>query len=214
RVRASLREQGQAAGPLSADGHRRERLHLADRLTFDAWERGVSREEQALLADLAIALAPDHADSYAIHGWLAEQRGDLPAAQRWYAQGVAAGERFLGAASFAQAIRGERRFWGWVETRPYMRARASLALVLWKQGLLHEAIPHYQALLDLNFRDNQGNRYLLASLLLEAGDDEAFERLPQQWWRLNAGADEGDDCPLPTGADLDEALEGEMAESR
>ncbi|NJN66581.1 MAG: hypothetical protein HC884_07625 [Chloroflexaceae bacterium] len=36
--------------------------------------------------------------------------------------------------------------------------------------------------------------------------------MQQPWWRLNAGADDGDDRPLPTGADLDEALEGELAE--
>src|SRR5690606_28426263 len=65
-------------------------------------------------------------------------------------------------------------FWGDAATRPYMRARAALAQVLAAQGAEDEAIGHYRALLALNPGDNQGIRFLLLELLLDAGrDDEA-----------------------------------------
>lgn len=62
-------------------------------------------------------------------------------------------------------------FRGVLETRPYMRARAGVAEYLWEMGEAERAIEHYQELLRLNRGDNQGNRYLLARLLLQEGKD-------------------------------------------
>src|SRR3546814_18004768 len=49
---------------------------------------------------------------------------------------------------------------------PYMRARAGLAITLWRLGDQQAAIDHYRAMLILNPNDNQGIRYLLATALL------------------------------------------------
>ena len=68
-------------------------------------------------------------------------------------------------------------FWGLLETRPYMRARAGLAQALWTSGDRDEAIAHYREMLRLNPGDNQGLRYVLAAALLEIGDDEALQEL-------------------------------------
>ena len=63
-----------------------------------------------------------------------------------------------------------------------MRPRAALASLLWqKMGQLTEAIAHFQALLDLNPGDNQGNRDALLCCLLEAGDDEALGKALATW---------------------------------
>ncbi|HXY17585.1 MAG TPA: tetratricopeptide repeat protein [Gaiellaceae bacterium] len=76
---------------------------------------------------------------------------------------VAAGERALGPRIFAE---GAGYFWGLVETRPYMRARAALAALLWKLGRREEALEHARELLRLNPNDNQGIRYQQAKWLL------------------------------------------------
>ncbi len=60
-------------------------------------------------------------------------------------------------------------FWGFVETRPYMRARERLALALRSAGRLEEATSEYEEMLTLNEGDNQGIRYLLLPLLLTQG---------------------------------------------
>ena len=71
-------------------------------------------------------------------------------------------------------------FWGFLETRPYMRARAGLAQALWAEGHHTEAVRHYREMLSLNPGDNQGLRYLLAACLLRLKDDAGLERLLEQ----------------------------------
>ncbi|RUX11572.1 tetratricopeptide repeat protein, partial [Mesorhizobium sp. M2A.F.Ca.ET.042.01.1.1] len=86
-------------------------------------------------------------------------------------------------------------FWGFLETRPYMRARAGLAAALWRLGRHQEAIGHYQAMLKLNPNDNQGIRYVLAGHLLARDDIKALKKLIRQYeddgaaaWLLHSGA--------------------------
>lgn len=61
-------------------------------------------------------------------------------------------------------------FWGFLETRPYMRARHGLAMTLLQLGEEHAALEHFRAMLKLNPNDNQGIRYLFLAGLLRRGD--------------------------------------------
>ncbi len=97
---------------------------------------------------------------------------------QFYEQGVKAGERALGPKMFKENA---GHFWGILETRPYMRARAGLAECLWLMGEHQQAIGHYQEMLCLNPGDNQGLRYILVNLLLEAGDNSAARKLMSQY---------------------------------
>lgn len=72
-------------------------------------------------------------------------------------------------------------FWGLLETRPYMRAHAELAGVLYASGDVAQAIEHWQRLLELNPNDNQGLRYPLLGACLELGKLDAVERLFTQY---------------------------------
>ena len=58
-----------------------------------------------------------------------------------------------------------------------MRARFGLADTLAARGDLAAAVEHFQALLQLNPDDNQGARYRLLSVLLNANRDEEAEAL-------------------------------------
>jgi tetratricopeptide (TPR) repeat protein len=127
------------------------------------------------LARKALTISPDCADAYVL---LAEAATDPQAARRLYEQGVAAGERTLGAETLTQEQE-EGYFWGLVETRPYMRAREGLAHVLWHLGEREAAIAHAQGLLHLNPGDNQGIRYVLAAWLLTVSDAAAEQALEQ-----------------------------------
>lgn len=75
-------------------------------------------------------------------------------------------------------------FWGFHETRPYMRVREMLAEHLRVAGRVAEAVAEWQAMLELNPGDNQGVRYaLLSSLLALNRLDEArklFEKYPEE----------------------------------
>ena len=140
----------------------------ARELVFRAWE--TTGRHRIKLARQALAIDPECADALVLLGQAAADQGE---AADLYARAVDAARRTLGESSFA-AFEGE--FWGHIETRPYMRARLSLARSLEALGKLDEAIAHYRALLQLNPNDNQGVRYLLlAALLREARDEEATQ---------------------------------------
>jgi len=134
-------------------------LFEAQQLMYDAFEAEGRRRVE--LARRALSLSPDCADAYLL---LAEDAtADAEEARALLEQGVAAGERALGPRIFAE---GAGYFWGLVETRPYMRARAALAALLWKLGRREEALEHARELLRLNPNDNQGIRYQQAKWLL------------------------------------------------
>jgi tetratricopeptide (TPR) repeat protein len=72
-------------------------------------------------------------------------------------------------------------FWGFHETRPYMRAREQLAEALRHAGRHDEAIAEWNAMLELNPGDNQGVRYLLLPALLTLNRLEAARKLFEQY---------------------------------
>jgi len=158
---------------MSAFGGRRTRrsaVEDAQMIMYDAWEAG-SMKKAVALAKKALSVSADCADAYNL---LAEVADSLEEATELYRQGVGAGERALGKKGFREYA-GE--FWGFIETRPYMRARAGLARCLYAAEKRDEAVEHYQAMLELNPNDNQGIREVLMGCLIELGRDEDAENL-------------------------------------
>jgi tetratricopeptide (TPR) repeat protein len=149
--------------------HPETALDRAEDLVYQALEAAGQR--RVTLAKQALAICPDCADAYLV---LAEASSSSAEAVQLYEQGVEAGRRAIGEEPFRQH---EGRFWGVLETRPYMRARLGLAQRLWVEGRREEAVAHYQAMLRLNPGDNQGVRYLLADGLLNLGRDDELQEL-------------------------------------
>lgn len=153
-------------------------LEEAQELLYEAWETR-SKKQRIRLAKKALSISEDCVDAYVL---LAEEEAKtVQAAHLHYSTGVMAGERIL-ADEFDDMV---GHFWGIVETRPYMRARAGLASTFWLQGEYAIAISHYKQLLALNPNDNQGIRYILLSCLLSHGTNKEVEEL------LESYADEG-----------------------
>jgi tetratricopeptide (TPR) repeat protein len=148
-------------------------LYDAQQLVYEAFEtRDLRRRTE--LANRALEISPDCADAYVL---LAGNTRDLAEATELNRKAVEAGERALGAKAFVDDV---GHFWGLLETRPYMRARLTLAQCLWESGKHDEAIEHYCDMLRLNPNDNQGIRYILAACLLDLGyDDEAAKLIDQ-----------------------------------
>jgi len=142
---------------------------------YDAFE-ATSRRQRIKLAREALTISADCADAYVL---LAEEEAKTPEqALELYQQGVEAGERALGPQAFDE-LKGS--FWGFLETRPYMRAREGLAMFLWAVDRREEAMAHLQAMLELNPNDNQGVRCLLAMWLLELRRLDALGALLKQY---------------------------------
>ncbi|MGH9330537.1 MAG: tetratricopeptide repeat protein, partial [Vicinamibacterales bacterium] len=142
-------------------------LERAQDLMYQAFDARGRRQLQ--LVRQALATSPDCTDAYVL---LAERAADLEETRRMYADGVAAGERTIPAAWFEDPEEGV--FWGRTSTRPYMRAREGLAATLAALGRPDDAIAHYEALLRLNPNDNQGVRFELLRLLVEAERGDAI----------------------------------------
>jgi len=155
-------------------GKRGKELDLQDAqdLIYDAWETADPRD-RVRLANEALLRSDDCADAYVI--FAEEIPGTLEQKREMYTAGVEAGERAIGQRAFKEDV---GHFWGLLETRPYMRARAGLAACLWQLGEREEAVAHYRDMLRLNPNDNQGIRYTLLGCLFAMGsDDQAAELL-------------------------------------
>ncbi|MEA2031153.1 MAG: hypothetical protein U9N55_06125, partial [candidate division Zixibacteria bacterium] len=147
----------------------------AQEVIYDAWE-GKTKRTRVTLAKKALKISPDCADAYNL---LAEETANsLEESIEFYREGVKAGERALGEKIFNE---GEGIFWGLLETRPYMRARAGLAECLWEDEKFEEAIEHYWDMLRLNPSDNQGLRFILMPHLIELNYDDKAEKLYKQY---------------------------------
>jgi len=144
---------------------------IARDLAYQAMEAG-DRDEVERLARLALSHDPECVDALRMLAFVtAKSAGDRMAMLR---NAIQAGERALGP-EFFEENRGH--FWGVLEARPYMRARMDLTEALLKAGETAEAVSHLEALLDLNEGDNQGVRYVLLPLHLEAGNLDAARKL-------------------------------------
>lgn len=148
----------------------RDLLAKAQGVVYQAWETS-NLKQRIALAQRALTISPDCADAYVI---LAKAAGPLDKAPELYRKGVEAGERALGKETFKSDA---GHFWGILETRPYMRARAGLARCLWESGKREAALEQHRDLLRLNPNDNQGIRYVLVACLLELGRDDEVAKL-------------------------------------
>lgn len=143
-------------------------LDRAQELVYDAWEAD-SVEQRTALAKKALAVSPLCADAWCILA----QHADTEQEIELWSRAVDAGATALGDAFDEYA--GE--FWGWMETRPYMRARQGLAGSLWAAGRRDEAMDQLRDMLRLNPNDNQGVRYSLIGYLVETDRHEDISAL-------------------------------------
>ena len=135
----------------------------AQELVYDAMEAS-TWERRLRLVRQALELDPENVDALL----MLEGASDFKGEERIEAlRGiVAAGAKRLGKKAFKELV---PHFWGFHETRPYMRARQALASALHEAGRLDEAAQEWTEMLALNENDNQGVRYELLPTLLARG---------------------------------------------
>lgn len=134
-----------------------------------------NRKKRLSMIKEALSLYPHLPDAYLL---LAEEKAQTPAELLEYSlKAVAAGEADLGEKFIKE---NEGHFWGMHETRPYMRAKAQLADILWAMGKEDESIAHFEDCIRLNPNDNQGIRdALFASYLIRDNIEGAAKLLKQ-----------------------------------
>jgi tetratricopeptide (TPR) repeat protein len=147
---------------------------------YDAMEAATAKETLRLLS-LALELDPGNTDAWLM---LMSHTPPLSADEEiaTLRKIVASAEQRLGKQGFTDYA---GHFWGYHETRPYMRARAALADALHRAGRVESSAVEVEAMLELNPGDNQGLRYRLLALYLALGrmDDarRLFARYPDEF---------------------------------
>jgi tetratricopeptide (TPR) repeat protein len=171
----------------------------AQQLVYDAWEAETDERERELIQQ-ALEVDPSNVDALLT----VARRSGVRSNERleMLRKIVALGEKNLGPKTFKEYAGG---FWGFIETRPYMRARAELAEALRAAGRLDEAIREYEVMLELNPNDNQGVRYSLLCCYLTLKRLDGAQRLFGKY----------DECRYNTvfawGRVLERYLAGELA---
>ncbi|NYE03645.1 tetratricopeptide (TPR) repeat protein [Bacillus niacini] len=145
----------------------------AQQLVYDAMK--VQGPKRYKLAEEAISINPNCVDAYVI---LFENSTSLQEALMLSEKAMKIGEKELGKAFF---VENKGHFWGLLETRPYMRAKAQYADALYQLGKLSEAIQQYEEILVLNTNDNLGARYMLFALYLDKAELSKAEKLLKQY---------------------------------
>jgi len=176
-TRVALPDRRAMEGFMAAIGGRQanDAIAEAQQVMYDAWDQTNSRARIAL-AHKALTISPLCADAYVLLAEEEAKSGDE--ALEYYRKGVEVAEQALGTKRFKEYA---GHFWGFLETRPYMRARAGLAATLYAHGEINVAMSHYQDMLTLNPNDNQGIRYVLARCLMRKGDTDALKKLLKQY---------------------------------
>lgn len=128
-------------------------------LIYEAWESD-DPDEKIALSEKAVKLDKNCADAYNL---LAEFKAESPMESlALFAKGIEAGKKSLG--KDFEEYKGH--FWGFHETRPFMRAMAGYSDVLWHTGEKNKSIEFIKEMLELNPNDNQGMRHILITRLL------------------------------------------------
>ena len=147
-------------------------LEKAQSIAYDAYAAKGSKK-RVRLARKALEASPDCADAYVI---LAEETAETPeAACPIYEQGIAAGERALGALLKDPEAVGT--LWDNIDARPYLRTKLGFADALWAMGERQRAVEQARDLLRLDLDDHQGVRYWLMSWLVILGHDSEARQL-------------------------------------
>ncbi len=131
----------------------------AQNLIYEARDCNDS-EEAIKFAEKALKLDENCADAFNL---LAELKAKgVDEALEFYGKGIEAGKKTLG--KDFEEYKGH--FWGFHETRPFMRSMAGYANALWGKGEKSKSIEVTKEMLVLNPDDNQGMRQDLITRLL------------------------------------------------
>lgn len=135
---------------------------LAQELFYEALDARTATKRRKLL-EQAHALDPRNADVRIV---LLDEQKLAPSARIDALRAIVNDAAAALGADFEEMA---GHFWGFHETRPYMRARQQLASELHSSGRWDEAVSEYHGMIALNPNDNQGLRYELRPLLLSLG---------------------------------------------
>lgn len=120
--------------------------------------------------EIALKLDPDCIEAYE---FFAKKQVSVDSAIPYYEKAVKIGREIFGG-EYLKVHQGQ--FWGFHETRPFMRCMFGYADILYLKGQKKDCIAILEEMIILNPNDNQGVRDQLMLYLLEQNDFSKFEK--------------------------------------
>lgn len=142
----------------------------AQDLVWDAWELEYA-DDRIEFANQALKLDKNCADAYSLLA--VDKAKNYLEILNYYLKAIKAGKESLGK-EFEEC---KGTFWGFHQTRPYMRAMNGLAFTYLHSNQIQKAIDTWKEMLELNPNDNQGVRYSLIIALLAVKKFKEVEKL-------------------------------------
>ena len=139
----------------------------AQDLVFEAYELSKTKGKKNI--EMALELDPDCIKAYE---YLASVENSPDLALLFYEKGIAIGRRVFGGEYLTEH---KGMFWGFHETRPFMRCLSDYSECLRFKGRVDKAAAILEEMIELNPNDNQGVRDHLMVYLMELGEDVKFE---------------------------------------
>lgn len=148
-----------------------EVLNLQERaqdLVFEAYELPPAKAKKNI--EQALQLDGNCIEAYEFLG-LAENTAEI--ASVFYEKGIAVGKQIFGG-KYLEKHQGA--FWGFHETRPFMRCLQYYSDCLYTMGKVQECVTVLEEMIELNPNDNQGVRDQLLLYLIELDERQKFEK--------------------------------------
>ena len=125
--------------------------------------------------DIALNFNPDCIEAYE---FLGSVQRSVESAFLYYEKGVKIGRRIFGG-NYLKEHKGQ--FWGFHETRPFMRCMFQYSDCLYRLGKKDECISILEEMIELNPNDNQGVRDQLMLYLLEKNEFDKFKKYSRKY---------------------------------
>lgn len=140
----------------------------AQDLVFEAYELPPAKAKRNI--EKALQLDSNCIEAYE---FLASIEDSVEIASALYEKGIAIGRQVFGG-EYLEKHKGA--FWGFHETRPFMRCMQHYSDCLYIMGKVKECVAILEEMMELNPNDNQGARDQLLLYLIQLDEREKFEK--------------------------------------
>ena len=140
----------------------------AQDLVYEAYELPPAKAKKNI--EKALQLDSNCIEAYE---YLGAMESTVEIASAFYEKGIAIGRQVFGG-KYLDEHKGS--FWGFHETRPFMRCLQHYSDCLYKMNKVKECVSVLEEMIDLNPNDNQGVRDQLLLYLIELDENKKFEK--------------------------------------
>jgi tetratricopeptide (TPR) repeat protein len=140
----------------------------AQEMVFAAYEQTPDKAKE--YTEAALLLDPNCIEAYE---YLGDIEDSVPVSMVFYEKAIAIGREVFGG-DYLEKHKG--MFWGFYETRPFMRCLHHQAECLHIIGKIEESIAILEEMIELNPNDNQGVRDQLLLFLAQLGETKKFQK--------------------------------------